>query len=411
VTAVNVRYMDSGDTTDGEEVSARWTDLQPGFPRVTLSTPRFNSRRDELARYLVHALADMLALFLPVVLAVAGSRLSLGADMLALLAAAAVIALAGGLVTALVWAGVAALLLCFLDMPRHGVLTIAGVGDAAVPVLLTAVALAVSFLGFRTARRSRRAARSAAEAARRVAEADRMRAALLATLSHDLRSPLAAAKAAVSALRAADVRLAADDRGELLVAADESLDQLARLAASLLDMSRLQAGKLSVFPRPAVLGDIVAHALDDIGQRSVTVRLPAGLPEVMADPALMERVIVNLARNALRYSPPGTPPLLTARARGGWVELRVIDRGPGIPRTERDRAFLPFQRLGDTSTSPGVGLGLALSRGLTEAMGGTLDPHETPGGGLTMVISLPAAEEKGTDGCYRVHRRRAVRSW
>jgi K+-sensing histidine kinase KdpD len=182
--------MDSGDTTDGEEVSARWTDLQPGFSRVTLGTPRFNSHRDELARYLVHALADMLALFLPVVLAVAVGRLSLGADMLALLAAAAVIALAGGLVPALVWAGVAALLLCFLDMPWHGALTIAGVGDATVPVLLTVVALAVSFLGFRTARRSRRAARSAAEAAWRAAEADRMRAALLATLSHDLRSRL-----------------------------------------------------------------------------------------------------------------------------------------------------------------------------------------------------------------------------
>jgi two-component system sensor histidine kinase KdpD len=296
--------------------------------------------RGEPARYAVHALADVLALFLPVVLAVAGGRLGLGADMLA---------------------------------------------------LLIFVALAVSFLGFRTTRRSRRAAWSAAEAARRVAVADRMRAALLATLSHDLRSPLAAAKAAVSDLRAADVRLTADDRGELLAAAEESLDQLVRLAASLLDMSRLQAGKLSVFPRPAVLGDIVAPALDDVGPDSVTVCVPAGLPEVMADPPLMERVIVNLARNALRYSPPGTPPLLTARARCGRVELHVIDRGPGIPRTERDRAFLPFQRLGDTSTSPGVGLGLALSRGLTEAMGGTLDPHETPGGGLTMVISLPAA--------------------
>jgi len=333
VTAVTVRYMDFGDTSDGEQLSARWSDLQPDIAPVTLRS----------------------------------------------------------LVPALVWAGVAALLLWFLDMPWHDALTIAGAGDAAVLVLLTVVALAVSFLGFRAARRSRRAARSEAEAARRVAEADRMRAALLATLSHDLRSPLAAAKAAVSGLRAADVRLTADDRGELLAAADESLDQLTRLAASLLDMSRLQAGKLSVFPRPVVLGDIVAHALDDVGPRSVTVRVPAGLPEVMADPALMERVIVNLARNALRYSPPGTPPLLMARARGGRVELRVIDRGPGIPRTERDRAFLPFQRLGDTSTSPGVGLGLALSRGLTEAMGGTLDPHETPGGGLTMVISLPAA--------------------
>jgi signal transduction histidine kinase len=141
----------------------------------------------------------------------------------------------------------------------------------------------------------------------------------------------------------------------------------------------------------AALGDIVMHAVDDAGLRSVTVCLPAGLPEVMADPELMERVIENLTRNALQYSPPGKPPLLTARAYGSRVELRVIGRGPGIPRAERTCAFLPFQRLGDTGTSTGVGLGLALSRGLTEAMGGTLDLHETPGGGLTMVVSLPAA--------------------
>ena len=281
-----------------------------------------------------------------------------------------------------------------LGMLRHGVLPIDGIVDATGPMVLTAVALAVSFLGLRAARRSRRAARTAAETARRVAEADRMRAALLATLGHDLRSPLAAAKAAVSGLRSTDVPLTADDRGELLAAADESLDLIARLAAGLLDISRLQAGKLSVFPRPAVLGDIIERAVDDIGPRSVTVRVPAGLPAVMADPELMERVIVNLACNALRYSPPGTPPLLTARVHGGRVDLRVIDRGPGIPAAERDRAFLPFQRLGDTSSSPGVGLGLALSRDLTKAMGGTLDARETPGGGLTMVISLPAARRK-----------------
>jgi two-component system, OmpR family, sensor histidine kinase KdpD len=136
---------------------------------------------------------------------------------------------------------------------------------------------------------------------------------------------------------------------------------------------------------------ILARAIDDVGLRSVTVCLPAGLPEVMADPELMERVMENLAGNALQHSPPRTPPLLTACAWGGQVELRVIDRGPGIPAAERDRASLPFQRLGDASTSPGVGLGLALSRSLTEAMGGTLDPHKTPGGGLTMVVSLPAA--------------------
>jgi two-component system, OmpR family, sensor histidine kinase KdpD len=258
---------------------------------------------------------------------------------------------------------------------------------------VAAVALAVGFLGFRAARRSRRAARTAAETARRIAEADRMRAALLVTLGHDLRSPLAAAKAALSGLRSTDILLTEDDRGELLAAADESLDRLARLAAGLLDLSRLQAGKLSVFPRPAVLGDIIERAVGDVGPQPVTVCVPAGLPDVMADPELVERVIVNLVGNALRYSPSGTPPLLTARDRGGRVELHVVDRGPGIPRTECDQAFLPFQQLGDTSRSPGVGLGLALSRGLTESMGGTLEPQETPGGGLTMVISLPAARE------------------
>ena len=339
----------------------------------------------------MHALADMLALLLPVVLVITGARLSLVADMLALLAAMVVIALAGGPVPAVVWAAAAMLLVCFLRVPRHGVLPVAGIGGATVSIVLAAVALGVSFLGFRAARRGRWAARTAAETARRVAEADRMRAALLATLGHDLRSPLAAAKAAVSGLRSADAPLTAEDRGELLAAADESLDQLARLAADLLDMSRLQAGKLSAFPRPAVLAEIIERAVDDVGPRSVAVSVPAGLPEIMADPGLTARVIVNLARNALRYSPPGSPPLLTARAYGGQVELRVIDRGPGIPAAERDRAFLPFQRLGDSSTSPGVGLGLALSRGLTEAMGGTLEPQETPGGGLTMVISLPAA--------------------
>ncbi len=272
-------------------------------------------------------------------------------------------------------------------------LPVAATGDATVPIVLAAGALAVSFLGFRAARRSRRAARTAAETARHVAEADRMRAALLATLGHDQRSPLAAAKAAVSGLRSADVPLTADDRGELLAAADESLDQLARLAAGLLDMSRLQAGSCRCFQDAAVLVDIIERAVDDVGPRSVAGTRPeAGLPEVVADPELMEQVIVNLVSNALRYAPSGAPPLLTARAHGGRVELSVIDRGPSIPRSRaRPGVPCPSSGFGDTNTSPGTGLhGLALARGLTEAMGGTLDPHETPGGGLTMVISLSA---------------------
>jgi two-component system sensor histidine kinase KdpD len=220
-----------------------------------------------------------------------------------------------------------------------------------------------------------------------------MRTALLAAVSHDLRTPLASAKAAVTSLRSPDIRWTDEDRDELLATADESLDRLAHLVDNLLDMSRLQAGALAVFPRPAGLEEIVARALDDLGPagREVVVEIPDTLPEVRVDPAILERVIVNLTTNAVRYSPAGRPPLLTASALGDRVELRVADRGPGIPEPDRDRVFVPFQRLGDTDNTTGVGLGLALSRGLTEAMGGTLEPEETPGGGLTMVLSLPAA--------------------
>jgi two-component system sensor histidine kinase KdpD len=234
-----------------------------------------------------------------------------------------------------------------------------------------------------------------AEAARPIAAADRMRTALLAAVSHDLRTPLASAKAAVTSLRSPDIRWADEDRDELLATADESLDRLAHLVDNLLDMSRLQAGALSVFPRPAGLEEIVARALDDLGPDGgeVVVEIPDSLPEVRVDPAILERVVVNLTANAVRYSPPGQPPLLTASVLGDRVELRIADRGPGIPEPDRDRVFVPFQRLGDTDNTTGVGLGLALSRGLTEAMGGTLEPEETPGGGLTMAVSLPAAPQ------------------
>jgi two-component system sensor histidine kinase KdpD len=236
---------------------------------------------------------------------------------------------------------------------------------------------------------------AAAEAAKPIAEADRMRTALLAAVSHDLRTPLASAKAAVTSLRSADIQWGDQDRNELLATADESLDRLAHLVDNLLDMSRLQAGALAIFPRPAGLEDIVARALDDlgIGRQAVVLDIPASLPAVRVDPGILERVIVNLVGNALRYSPPGSPPLLAASFLGDRVELRVVDRGPGIPAQDRDRMFVPFQRLGDTDNTTGVGLGLALSRGLSEAMGGTLDPEETPGGGLTMTLSLPAVTE------------------
>jgi two-component system sensor histidine kinase KdpD len=262
-----------------------------------------------------------------------------------------------------------------------------------IDVLAFLVAAVAGFIAYDVAARTEQATRAAAGAAGPTAEADRMRAALLAAVSHDVRSPLAAAAAAVSCLRSPDLRLTAADQDELLAAAEQSLDLLSRLATTLLDVTRLQAGARSVFPRPADLEEIIERSLAGLGPsgRSVRVDLPPGLPEVVADPPVMERVIANLTANALRYSPAGSPPLLTASARGGRIELRVIDWGPGVPKADRDRMFAPFQRLGDTDSTTGVGLGLAVSRGLTEAMRGTLHPAQTPGGGLTMTMSLPAA--------------------
>jgi two-component system, OmpR family, sensor histidine kinase KdpD len=234
---------------------------------------------------------------------------------------------------------------------------------------------------------------AAAAAAKPLAEADRMRTALLAAVSHDLRTPLASAKAAVAGLLSGEVHFGAEDRRELLETADESLDRLDRLVANLLDMSRLQAGALGVTAIDAGAEEVIPRALDDLGPdgRRVTLLLPDDLPSVRTDPGLLERVLVNVVANALRHSPPGHPPAITAGRHGDTLELRVIDHGPGIPPDRWDHIFLPFQRLGDRDNDTGVGLGLALSRGLTEAMGGTLTPEETPGGGLTMVLALPVS--------------------
>jgi two-component system sensor histidine kinase KdpD len=227
-----------------------------------------------------------------------------------------------------------------------------------------------------------------------VTQANRMRTALLAAVGHDLRTPLASAKAAVSGLLSSDVRLDEADRYELLDAANVSLDRLAALVDNLLDMSRLQAGALEVLDSATSVDEAVARALDALGgaSREVRVDVPVDLPEVHADPGLLERVLANLVENAVRHSPEGVPPLVNASALADRVEIRVLDRGPGIPAESYELVFAPFQRLGDTDNQAGVGLGLALSRGLTEAMGGTLTPEETPGGGLTMVVSLRAYE-------------------
>ncbi|MDN4648896.1 ATP-binding protein [Curtobacterium sp. PsM8] len=236
--------------------------------------------------------------------------------------------------------------------------------------------------------------------AERIAAVDRVRSAILAAVSHDVRRPIAAASAAVQSLRARDVRLSEADREALLATADESLRQLAVLLADLLDVSRVQAGVLAAAPVPTALDTVVAPALDELelGPEDVDLDLPAELPPVLADPVLLQRVVVNLLANAVRYSPDGERVRIAASAFAGRVELRVADRGPGIPEDRREDVFQPFQRLGDTDNETGLGLGLALARGFTEGMGGTIEVDDTPGGGLTVVVRLPIAGHLGVVG-------------
>jgi two-component system sensor histidine kinase KdpD len=239
----------------------------------------------------------------------------------------------------------------------------------------------------------------AARAAEPLVESDRARTALLNAVSHDLRTPIAAAKAAISGLRTPGVAWEEADRRELLATAEQAMDRLTELVTNLLDLSRLQAGALPVLCRPVGVDDVVASALEHVdADHDVRIDVAPDLPEVVADAGLLERVVANVLQNALRYAPDGSPVLLSGSGLGDAVELRVIDRGPGIPRDALESVFQPFQRSDDSpSRGDGVGLGLAIARGLTEAMGGTVRAEETPGGGATLVITLRAATPRPVD--------------
>jgi two-component system sensor histidine kinase KdpD len=238
----------------------------------------------------------------------------------------------------------------------------------------------------------RRRLAAEAEGMRPLAAADRLRSALLAAVGHDLRRPLAAATAAVSSLRSREIKLTPSDRAELLATADESLGDLATLVTDLLDVSRLQAGVLGVMLEPVSVEEVVGDVIDELHLAPGSVQLELGETHpVSADPALLQRVLVNLLANALRYAPAGVVPVISTSEFGDRVQLRVIDAGAGIPESRREEMFVPFQRLGDTDNTAGVGLGLALAKGFVEGMGGTLEAEDTPGGGLTMVVELEAA--------------------
>jgi len=230
-----------------------------------------------------------------------------------------------------------------------------------------------------------------------IEKADELRRSLLSAVSHDLRTPLAAAKAAVSSLRSDDVRFSADDVAELLATIEESIDQLTALVDNLLDSSRLAAGAVHPELKRVYLEEVVQRALLSIG-RGTTGFGGAGLDRVkvevddavaLADAGLLERVLANLIDNALRYAPSSIV-RVNAGTIADRVLINVVDEGPGLPRGSEDRMFEAFQRLGDQDTRSGVGLGLSVVRGFVEAMGGTVTATDTPGGGLTVVVDLAA---------------------
>ncbi len=234
--------------------------------------------------------------------------------------------------------------------------------------------------------------RTQAAQAEALAEGNRMRTALLAAVSHDLRTPLASIKASVSTLRQTDVQWTAADEAALLAAIEQGADRLDALIGNLLDMSRLSTGSLQPFLRPTAIDEVAPVALRGLdGGATVQLIVPDRLPLVRTDPGLLERVLANLFANALAYSPAGRPPALHARQAGGSVVLEITDHGPGVADQLKPRMFEPFERLQARNTGTGVGLGLTVVKGFLDTMGGSVAAADTPGGGLTIRVTLPAA--------------------
>ena len=383
----------------------------------------------------------VLAVLAPAVATVMGvwcaPLFGLSTDVVLFFLAIVLVALVGGLGPALLAAVVGGLLLNYFLTPPLYSFTIADRENVITLVVMVVVAVAVALVVDRAARRAAQAAQARTEAAllasfartvltqgrplaaadrrvletvgsqallalraqrmaseaadaHRAAEGAELRSALLSAVGHDLRSPLTSIKAAAGSLRDVELTLSDADGAELLATVEESADRLTGLVDNLLDSSRLAAG--AVVPRiePVGYDQIVALALAGVDEaRRVAVEIDESLPAVMADAGLLERVVANVVDNALRHG-RGAGVAVRASAHADRVQLRVVDSGPGVPRNAIHKLFVPFQRLGDRNATVGVGLGLSVARGFTEAIGGTLTAEDTPGGGLTVVISLPA---------------------
>ncbi|HMD23859.1 MAG TPA: DUF4118 domain-containing protein [Streptosporangiaceae bacterium] len=277
-----------------------------------------------------------------------------------------------------------------IDIRADLILLVTGQTDSATPALLAGYAAQAA------AALDRERLRTQAAQAEALAEGNRMRTALLAAVSHDLRTPLASIKASVSSLRQTDVEWSEADQADLLATIEQNADRLDALIGNLLDMSRLHTGSLQPFLRPTAIDEVAPVALFGLDDSlRVEMAVPDGFPLVLADPGLLERVLANLFSNALQHSPEsGRPPELHAQLADGMVVIEVVDHGHGVPDEAKERIFEPFTRVGDRY--PGVGLGLAVARGFAEAMGGRIVARDTPGGGLTIAITLAAASADKT---------------
>ena len=338
-------------------------------------------------------------------LLLARDDLALGSVLLLYLLGVVVISAVGGLIPGLVAATLSFGLANWFFAPPFYTLAVEGRDMVIELVVFAAVALVVATTVEVAARDRLHYQRDLdvhLARTRDLAAQDKVRAALLASVGHDLRTPLASVKLAVSSLRQTDVAWSGAARAQLLETIEDSTDRLSRLVANLLDMTRLRSDAVTVALAPVALDEVVLGALRTEDRSRVEVSLDDGLPLVLVDHGLLERVVENLVDNALRFSPPDARVEVCAREHARateghaagkvtTIDLSVVDHGPGISPDRWDEVFVPFQRLDDRDSRSHVGLGLAIARGFAEAMSGELSPSTTPGGGLTMTLRLPVA--------------------
>ena len=352
---------------------------------------------------IVAASSIVVVFLLTAILAAFRSSIDPATDLLAFLLVVFAAANLGGWIIGLLTAAVSVVSVVWYLMPPLHTFRFSDGQDVTAIVTFIAVALATCIVVAIADRRAADAERARDEAAiaRAAAAGDELRTAILRAVSHDLRTPLSSIKASATSLLQSDVEWSEAERTEFLETIDDEVDRLDKVVGDLLDLSRLEAGVIRPRRERVEIGPVITHALESLSDSTdgVVVDVLDDLPDLQADPMLLERSLANVVANAMRHA--GGRASIVSRRRGAGVEIRVVDHGPGIAPQDRDAMFEPFRRLGDARGDgrAGVGLGLAVARGLLDAMEFGLQFADTPGGGLTVVITGPvwvgAREEVG----------------